>query len=414
MKRYTYKLSEHKLDNNRVFRDAIHGYIEVDNSIILQLINTKEMQRLRRIKQLGGTYQVYHSAEHSRFTHSLGVYHIVRMMCDKHRIGGFLSDYDILTVECAGLLHDIGHGPFSHSFEGAFDLNHEVYFGKIILGDSEVNKVLSLVDSNFPKHVASVIDKTHPNKILIQMISSQLDGDRMDYLLRDSYFTGTTYGQFDLSRILRVMSVKDNQIVIKKTGVQAVEDYILARYQMYWQVYYHPTSRSYEMIFKSIILRCRDLFKMGYDFSNYPCLLPFLKQDIKIKDYLELDENALVYYFQRFQYEKDKVLADLSYRFINRILFDYCDYVDEKHFDKIKDNLIDQGYDPKYYLMSDDMVNVPYLHYGSANQIGEIRVIDGLNLYSLPQVSEIVGAISNSKVKKTDHKLYYPLKKLKV
>src|SRR5699024_9301273 len=146
-----------------------------------------------------------------------------------------------------------------HSFptRRSSDLEYTV---KIINGNSEVNCILESFEKGFSKKVSSIIEKTHPNTILIQMISSQLDADRMDYLLRDSYFTGTTYGHFDLYRILRVMKVVDNKIVYKYSGVQAIENYILARYHMYWQVYYHPTSRSYEQLLISIFRRMKDLY----------------------------------------------------------------------------------------------------------------------------------------------------------
>ena len=215
MNQAAYRLEQTKLTDSKVFRDAVHNYIHVDQPLILDLINSHEMQRLRRIKQLGGTHQVYQSAEHSRFCHSLGVYFIARKMIFNSAIGAYLNDYDKLTVMCAALLHDIGHGPFSHCFEDAFDLNHEAYTIKIINGKTEVHDLLEKFDHGFSHRVSSVIEKTHPNKILVQMVSSQLDADRMDYLLRDSYFSGTTYGQFDLSRILRVMAVCDGKIVLR-------------------------------------------------------------------------------------------------------------------------------------------------------------------------------------------------------
>ena len=302
-----YKLQYTKLKDSKVFRDAIHNYIHVDQPVILELINSKEMQRLRRIKQLGGTHQVYQSAEHSRFCHSLGVYFIVRKMIFNSDIGEYINDYDKLTVMCAALLHDIGHGPFSHCFERVFGLNHEDFTIKIINGDSEVNHILENFDPGFSKKVSSIIEKKHPNKILIQMISSQLDADRMDYLLRDSYFTGTTYGHFDLYRILRVMKVVNNKIVYKYSGVQAIENYILARYHMYWQVYYHPTSRSYEQLLISIFRRVKDLYIKGYEFGDIRYLMPFLEDRVDEVAYTKLDENIVLYYFRIQSEGKDKI-----------------------------------------------------------------------------------------------------------
>lgn len=330
-----YKLTDTKLKDSKVFRDAIHNYIHIDQPLILNLINSKEMQRLRRIKQLGGTHLVYQSAEHSRFCHCLGVYFIVRKMLFNSRVGRYLSDYDKLTVMCAGLLHDVGHGPFSHSFESAFDLNHEEYTIRIINGNSEINDILESFEKGFSAKVSSIIEKTHPNKILVQMISSQLDADRMDYLLRDSYFTGTTYGHFDLYRILRVMEVVNNKIVYKVSGVQAIENYILARYHMYWQVYYHPTSRSYEQLLISIFKRMKDLYQQGYDFGDIRYLTPLLNGTIKEADYIKLDESVVLYYFRYLSEGTDRILADLCSRFLNRELFEYQDLNNQKDRKKL-------------------------------------------------------------------------------
>lgn len=402
-----YKLSYTKLNDSKVFRDAIHNYIHVDQPILLELINSKEMQRLRRIKQLGGTHQVYQSAEHSRFCHSLGVYFIVRKMIFNSEIGEYINDYDKLTVMCAALLHDLGHGPFSHCFEDAFGLNHEEYTIKIINDDSEVHSILESFEPGFSKKVSSVIAKTHPNKILIQMISSQLDADRMDYLLRDSYFTGTTYGHFDLYRILRVMKVFNNKIVYKASGVQAIENYILARYHMYWQVYYHPTSRSYEQLLISIFRRMKDLYLDGYDFGDIHYLKPFLEEKVDVLSYTKLDENIVIYYFRLFSEGKDKILADLCNRFLNRKLFLYHDLNNKAEKVKIMDLYAKKGYDPRYYVVSDDQSQIPYLYYDN-DETEAIEILVNHELKALPEVSEIVGAITNSKKNKIDHKIFYP------
>lgn len=334
VKKENFRLSSIQVHKTRVFRDAVHNYIPVESQVILDLIDTKEMQRLRRIKQLGGTHQVYQSAEHSRFSHSLGVYYIVKMMLENQILGKEINDYDKLTVLCAGLLHDVGHGPFSHCFEDAFHLNHEEYTCKIIVGKSEIHNVLEQFDVGFSKAVSSVIEKTHPNKILVQMISSQLDADRMDYLLRDSYFTGTTYGQFDLSRLLRVISVYQGRIVYKAAGVQAIEDYILARYHMYWQVYYHPTARSYEQLLISIFKRIKDVYQEGKDLGDVRYLEPFLKGEVNEEEYVRLDEGVVFYYFQRLSEGDDLILKDLSNRFLHRKLFKYKDLLSEQEEEK--------------------------------------------------------------------------------
>lgn len=253
---HQFKLTE----EHKVLRDPIHGYINIYYQVIWDLIGTPEFQRLRRIHQLGGTLQVYHTAEHSRFGHSLGVYEVVRLMIENVKnLKDVLSEFEQVAVLCAGLLHDLGHGPFSHSFETITGIDHEKITDRIILEETKVNQVLVEAHPDLPKAVADIIAHRHERKLLSQMISSQMDADRMDYLLRDSYFTGVSYGEFDLFRILRTIRIVEDKMVVKESGIHAVEDYIMARYQMYWQVYLHPVSRSYESLLTAIFKRMRDV-----------------------------------------------------------------------------------------------------------------------------------------------------------
>ena len=405
-----FRLQSIELNEKRVIRDAIHDYIHVDHLIIWRLINSKEMQRLRRIKQLGGTYQVFQSAEHSRFVHSLGVYQVVRRMLETECLTNALSDYDKLCVMCAGLLHDIGHGPFSHSFEGVFEENHEDMTVRMILEESEVHDILVSLYKQLPQDVASIIQHTHPNRILIQMVSSQLDADRMDYLLRDSYMSGTTYGHFDMSRILRTMRIRDGKIVYKESGVQAIENYILARYHMYWQVYYHPTARSYEHLLQSIFQRVKDLYYDGYVFQTHlHYLIPMLEHRFQVSDFVDLDEAVILYYFKEFTREKDFILSDLSSRFLNRHLFKYQQLKSQKDLMSIKAIAQAKGYHPDYYIVSDNQKQIPYLHYGESGELSEIEILDTDGYLSpLPIKSEIVAAILNSKQYKSDKKVFFP------
>lgn len=405
-----FRLQSIELNEKRVIRDAIHDYIHVDHLIIWRLINSKEMQRLRRIKQLGGTYQVFQSAEHSRFVHSLGVYQVVRRMLETECLTNALSDYDKLCVMCAGLLHDIGHGPFSHSFEGVFEENHEDMTVRMILEESEVHDILVSLYKQLPQDVASIIQHTHPNRILIQMVSSQLDADRMDYLLRDSYMSGTTYGHFDMSRILRTMRIRDGKIVYKESGVQAIENYILARYHMYWQVYYHPTARSYEHLLQSVFQRVKDLYYDGYVFQTHlHYLIPMLEHRFQVSDFVDLDEAVILYYFKEFTREKDFILSDLSSRFLNRHLFKYQQLKSQKDLMSIKAIVQAKGYHPDYYIVSDNQKQIPYLHYGESGELSEIEILDSEGCLSpLPMKSEIVSAILNSKRFKSDQKVFFP------
>ena len=238
-----------QLTDEKVFKDPIHGFVRVTDMLIWQLIETPEFQRLRRIKQLGGTHIVYPTAEHSRFSHSLGVYFIARRMIDiLSKQGTVFSETDRMLVLCAALLHDLGHGPFSHSFESVLGIDHEEFTRRILLEDTQINRLLESYASGFSKKVSDVIEKTYPDQLIVSLISSEIDADRLDYLLRDSYFTGTPYGEIDLERILRTMRVENGKVVFKYSGMHALEDYLFSRYQMYWQVYLHDCSLSFNSL----------------------------------------------------------------------------------------------------------------------------------------------------------------------
>lgn len=205
--------------NEKVFRDPVHNYIHINQRVIYDLVNSREFQRLRRIKQVPTTAFTFHGAEHSRFSHCLGVYEIARRVTeifDERYSDVWKSEESLLTMTAA-LLHDIGHGAYSHTFEKLFDTDHEAITQEIICNpDTEINQILIRVSPEFPEKVASVINHTYPNKQVVQLISSQIDCDRMDYLLRDSYFSAANYGQFDLMRILRVIRPVSDGIVFEK------------------------------------------------------------------------------------------------------------------------------------------------------------------------------------------------------
>lgn len=400
-----------RLSETKVLKDPVHSYIHIKYEIIWECIDSKEFQRLRRIRQLGGDFQVYPTAEHSRFSHSLGVYEIVRRMVSEIKsLSDELTEYEKVSVMLAALLHDVGHGPFSHAFEHVTNHSHEDYTAKIILGDTELNNILKKVSSHLPADIVAIIQHTHPNDVLNQIVSGQLDADRMDYLLRDSYFSATSYGQFDLERILRTMRLRKTNdgkkvLVTKYTGIHSVEDYIMARYQMYWQVYYHPVARSYETIFIQLFKRLKDIFKENKKyFSDMQFLIPFLeKEEVSVDEYFRLDENALLYYCALIQEKDDKIAMDLAKRLQNRKLFEYVDY-NEENLSQIKNMLRERNLDEKYYLRVENVEASVYSPYKGRKIL--IEKLDG-SIVALEKASTIVDSITKGETKK-EGTIFYP------
>lgn len=402
-----------KLAEEKVFKDPVHRYVHVRDQVIWDLIGTREFQRLRRIRQLGTTYLVFHGAEHTRFNHSLGVYEIVRRIIDDVFAGR--PDWDNserLLALCAALLHDIGHGPFSHAFESVFNLDHEEYTRKALLGDTEINSVLRRVSSDFPERVAQVIEKSYTNQQVVSLISSQIDADRMDYLQRDAYYTGVSYGHFDMERILRVMRPRKDIVVIKASGMHAIEDYLMSRYQMYLQIYFHPVSRSAEAILHYILKRAKTLREQGYRFKFEPVhFKPFFKGEVSLKEYFALDESIMLTYFQFWMDEEDAILSDLCRRFINRDLFEHMDLNPEEEPERYA-WLVEQvkaiGLDPEYYIKADSTTDLPYHIYQpgkSTNKPIYLEMPSG-EIVELSNQSHIISAMASNI--KTNYKVYYP------
>lgn len=401
-----------KMQEEKVFKDPVHRYVHVRDQLIWDLIKTKEFQRLRRIKQLGTLYLSFHTAEHSRFNHSLGVYEIVRRMIDEIFAGReHWHNEDRPLALCAALLHDLGHGPFSHCFEKIFNTDHELYTQQIILGDTEVNHVLSRVSPEFPKEVAAVINKTHHNKLVISMISSQIDADRMDYLQRDAFYTGVSYGSFDMERILRLMRPTKDEVVIKESGMHAVEDYLMSRYQMYWQVYFHPVSRGGEVLLNRVLKRAKVLYEAGYAFKEPPkYLVPFFKSNqVSVDAYLRLDEMVLNYYLQQWIDEEDAILSDLSRRFVNRDLFKHLPF-DGNRFtiDELTELFTKADIDPDYYFVVDSFSDLPYdYNRPGINSRKPIHLITSTGkIKEISTQSVIINSITG--IQRKDYKIYYP------
>lgn len=402
--------------NEKVFRDPVHNYITVNHPVIYDLINSKEFQRLRRVKQVSTTVFTFHGAEHSRFSHCLGVYEIARRVTEifDAKFPEIWDSNENLLTMVAALLHDVGHGAYSHTFEKLFDTDHEAITQEIITSpDTEVNAILRGVSPDFPENVASVINHTYHNKQVVQLISSQIDCDRMDYLLRDSYYSGARYGQFDLTRILRVIRPTADGIVFEYNGMHAVEDYIVSRFQMYMQVYFHPASRAMEVLLQNLLKRAKYLYHIDSHFfkKTSPNLIPFLTNQASLADYLSLDDGVMNTYFQAWMAAEDDILADLASRFVNRKVFKSVTFEEEsrKDLSHLVELVKSVGFDPDYYTGIHVNFDLPYDIYrpekkGPRTEINMIQK-DGL-VVELSTISPIVKTLTGTIY--GDRRFYFP------
>lgn len=397
-----------RTSEEKVLRDPVHRYIHISYEVIWNLLNTRWFQRLHRIRQLGGAFTVYPTACHTRFTHSIGVYEITRRMVSEiPDIRDSLNEREKVTVMAAALLHDIGHAPYSHAFERILNVSHEDYTCRIIEEDEEIRGILEDAAPGLAADTADVIRHRSRNPLLSRLISGQLDADRMDYLLRDAYFTGTKYGEFDMERIFRTMRVINAMPVIKESGIYAVENYVMARYHSYWQVYYHPCARSYETMLFSLFQRLRDLHKKNAAPSVIPEFLPLLEgRELSLPEYFTLDESTCSYAFMRLLSCEDPIASDLAERLLNRKLFDYMEASPE-NIAHVRSCLAQSGFDSDYYLTEDDVMQSVYVPYtGEKDNAVWIRVHGG-EIRELSDSSFIVSSLVRGKPLK-DERIYFP------
>ncbi|HIK55509.1 MAG TPA: HD domain-containing protein [Synechococcales cyanobacterium M55_K2018_004] len=318
----------------RTYHDPLHGAIALDGTdpveaLLIGLIDTPAFQRLRRIRQLGPASLTFHGAESSRFTHSLGVMAIARRAFDR-----IAKRYPQLiphraTVLCAALLHDIGHGPFSHTCEEIFGCHHEHWTLRILQESDPVRKLLDGFDRELLPDIAAVLQKRHPIPLVWQLVSSQLDCDRLDYLMRDSYFTGASYGKLDLDRILMAMNYDPDsqQLVVARKGMTAIEHYLIVRYFMYAQVYNHPKNIAATWILEHIFKRAKELIQAN-NLEADEIVTAWLQEncnDFSLQQYLEADDGVFMYHLHRWKHHSDLTLSDLCRRFLDRDLFKAID-----------------------------------------------------------------------------------------
>lgn len=324
----------------KIFRDPLYNYISIERDTdqwLLDLLDTPEVQRLRRIHQLGVSHFTYPGADHSRLSHSLGVLHLMQQAVE--HLGS--SDRQVGRARdpllAAALLHDIGHAPFSHLFEPCLGIDHEAWSCRILLSDeSRVHKILRDVDPDLPKVVAALVDRENRDYPCWEknLLSSQLDVDRLDYLRRDSLFTGAGYGHFDWYRILNTFRLfgpmgADRDMIWPEKSALAIEEYIFARYYMYWNVYLHKTTRGFEKIMEAIWRRARAMHENGDDLNLVDPINGFWSaEEQSVRQFLALEEFVVLSQVQIWARHGDRCLSDLANRFLNRMRFAAVDAPD--------------------------------------------------------------------------------------
>ena len=416
----------------KIFSDPVHGFISVPRGLILDLIQTPEVQRLRRIRQLGIGYLVFPGAEHSRFGHALGAMALMHdSLLALTEKGTEISREEHTSALAAALLHDIGHGPFSHTLESNLisGFRHEA-MSRILL--AELNESFG----GRLETALQIFDGDYPRRFLNQLVSSQLDMDRLDYLRRDSYYTGVVEGRVGVERIIKTLRVhpdtggSEDRIVVEARGVHAVENFLIARRLMYWQVYLHKTVIAGDHLLRGIIRRVRMHLRnsdSALPEGASPAFLFFLENDITTDDldvadvrnnYCALDDTDLIYSIKCWRKSADPILADLCRRFLDRDFF-RVSYLDSQASDALKSIWTDRvrAYlknaglstdetlepDASYYLVFDQSDQSAYEHV--ENSI-DVLQRDG----SLIELSEAVrvSAIAGVSGRETRPYICYP------
>ncbi|KAM3103123.1 HD domain-containing protein [Phormidesmis sp. 146-20] len=348
----------------RIYHDPLHGAIALSSSdlteaLLIKLIDTPAFQRLRRVRQLGPASLTFHGAEGSRFTHSLGVMAVARRAFDR-----LAKSYPQLQVHrsivlCAALLHDIGHGPFSHTAEEVFGSDHELWTRRILRESEPIRNLLDQFHPALIDQIEQVYLKKYPVPLVSQLVSSQLDCDRLDYLMRDSYFTGASYGKIDLDRILMALRYDPvtQQLVVAQKGMAAIEHYLIVRYFMYAQIYNHHKNIAATWVLEQAFSRAQALLQ-AKQLTADETVTAWMSEDcdnMPLDRYLSADDGVFVYHLQRWQRGTDSVLADLCRRFLDRDLLKALDVSHLREDDravllqKVHYRLTEAGFDAQFY-----------------------------------------------------------------
>ena len=385
----------------RTYHDPLHHGINLNShdpaeGLVMELIDSPAFQRLRRIRQLGPAFLTFHGAESSRFTHSLGVFHIARKAFKKlEEIDNNLTSQRGL-VYAASLLHDLGHGPLSHTGEEIFGIKHEKISAKLIESESSIKQPLEKYQKGLSKEVADLFSqKNNSSKIVKSIISSQLDCDRLDYLLRDSYSTGTSYGQLDLERILDALTIApDGDLAIKPKGLMAVEHYLIVRNLMYRSVYNHRINEVCNWILEKLITTARVLGPKQIWADEIMQKWLWHPNQIDLETFLSNDDLRTGYHLLRWSKEAPSNVANLCKRFLNRNLLKALNVNHLKNEQRLEclamaRHLSSQkDLDPDFCCGIRNQSQHGYYPYNSG-----LRLWDGINLQALEESSALVKSL---------------------
>ncbi len=319
----------------KIINDPVHGFVTIEDDLIFQIISHPYYQRLRRIKQMALAYLVYPGAVHTRLHHSLGAYHLMHNAIAELKQKGIEIDAtEEQAAKIAILLHDVGHGPFSHALEHTLvDVTHEQLSLLIMQKlnkelNGQLDKAISIFTNQYPKH------------FLHQLVSSQLDVDRLDYLARDSFFTGVSEGVIGYDRIIKMLTVVNDELVVEEKGLHSIEKFLIARRLMYWQVYLHKTVLSSELMLVMILKRAKELVSSGVELFSTPAFQFFLSHSLRYEDFLNddnclsqfllLDDNDVITSIKVWSTNPDPILSDLCKRLSERKLFKVVFYKEEE------------------------------------------------------------------------------------
>jgi len=359
----------------KIINDPVFGFIKIPKGMLYGIVEHPLFQRLNRINQLGLASVVYPGARHTRFQHSLGAFHLMsEAIQNLQQKGNFIFDSEAEAVQAAILMHDIGHGPFSHVLENT--LIHGISHEEIsLMMMEEINRSM-----NGQLNLAiSIFKGEYPKNFLHQLISSQLDMDRLDYLRRDSFYTGVTEGNIGSARIIKMLNVIDDSLVVEQKGIYSLENYLTTRRLMYWQVYLHRTCVAYEKVLVNMLKRAKELISKGQQVFASPALLYFLENDIDaewfathpeaLQNYSELDDSDIWSAMKAWKHHEDKILSTLATDMLDRKIFK-VEVLEEMPSDERIEELkrtiaqqMDIDYEDAHYMMSlntiqKDMYNV--------------------------------------------------------